>query len=111
MCKVKDENYPDYEQKGLTVESDFYENLLINREKLYIKSEKYNTVMLPKENEEKLDIINGLIVEVLLYTSCGAEYWLEVKRDDMTAEEAKEEYFKQQKEDMVEYQKMIKEGI
>ena len=108
MCKVHDENICDYEQEGLTVNSNFYEGLLLNREKLYIKDEKNKVKILPKENEEKLDTINGLIVESLLNTSCGAEYWLEIKRDDMTADEAKEEYFKQQKEDIEEYQKIVK---
>ena len=102
------------EQEGLTIDAKYFEELLENKDKLYIKDKKHRARFIPKENIEKLRIINTLIVEELLCTACGAEYWFEVYEDseiDATEKETKIEYKLQIDKDFKAYNDMVKEGI
>ena len=103
-CKI------DSDQSTLIGPKTYYGTLLSNREKLY-NSVGYGTVMLREKNERKMEIINGLIVDVLLGTSCGCEYQLELENEDIATDEARAEYMTQRDEDFDEYNKLIKGGI
>jgi len=98
VCNMCKENTNEYESM------EFYYELKKYKENLYTKLDK-NTIVLKKENEDKMDIINRLICGELLSTSCGAEYWLDIASDDIS----KDIYPEQLKKDFEYYESFIKD--
>lgn len=102
MCTLQKEGSVEHE--GLTVNKNYYNELIDNTNSLYEQHDGYKTIT--KNNLEKLKIVDKAMVYELLTTSCGAEYWFEHKE-----EENSDDYMKQYEEDIEEYTNLIKEGI
>ncbi len=101
MCTLEKEGQEEID--GLTINKEYYNELINNSNKLFEQHKGYRTIT--KENSEKLKIIDSAIVYELLSTSCGAEYWFEEHKED----ENGEDYMKQLNEDLEEYDNLVKE--